>query len=59
LLKTLLLRVNYYTMLQNELTAKEWIKKAGEDELSINAIIKNEGGAPSTACFLSQQAAEK
>ena len=36
----------------------EWIKKAEEDELSIRAILKG-GGAPSTACFLSQQAAEK
>lgn len=37
---------------------QEWFKKAEEDELSINAILK-EGGAPSTACFLSQQMAEK
>lgn len=37
---------------------REWFKKAGEDELSINAIMK-ESGAPSTACFLSQQMAEK
>lgn len=36
----------------------EWFNKAGEDELSIYAII-HEGGAPSTACFLSQQMAEK
>ena len=36
----------------------EWFKKAEEDELSINAILK-ENGAPSTACFLSQQMAEK
>jgi HEPN domain-containing protein len=37
---------------------KEWFKKAEEDELSIAAILK-EGGANSTACFLSQQMAEK
>lgn len=37
---------------------QEWFKKAEEDELSIRAILK-EGGAPSTACFLSQQLAEK
>lgn len=36
----------------------EWIEKADEDELSIEAILKG-GGAPSTACFLSQQMAEK
>lgn len=36
----------------------EWVKKADEDEQSIKAILK-ENGAPSTACFLSQQMAEK
>lgn len=36
----------------------EWLKKAKEDELSAKVIIK-ENGAPSTACFLSQQMAEK
>jgi len=36
----------------------EWIQKAEEDDLSAKVIIK-EGGAPSTACFLSQQMAEK
>ena len=36
----------------------EWLYKASEDELSIRAILK-EDGAPSTACFLSQQLAEK
>ena len=36
----------------------EWLKKALEDELSIKAILTEEG-APSTACFLSQQMAEK
>lgn len=35
----------------------EWLYKASEDELSIRAILKE--GAPSTACFLSQQMAEK
>lgn len=35
-----------------------WFKKAEEDEISINSILK-EGGAFSTACFLSQQMAEK
>ncbi len=36
----------------------EWFAKAGEDELS-TGIILNHGGACSTACFLSQQMAEK
>lgn len=36
----------------------KWFQKAEEDELSIKAILK-EGGAPSTAAFLSQQMAEK
>lgn len=35
----------------------DWFKKAGEDELSVKAILRE--GAPSTACFLSQQMAEK
>lgn len=35
----------------------DWFKKAGEDELSIRAILKE--GSPSTACFLSQQMTEK
>ena len=38
--------------------ADEWFAKGEEDALSIRAILK-EGGAPSTACFLSQQLAEK
>lgn len=36
---------------------REWMDKAEEDEISIRAILKE--GAPSTACFLSQQLAEK
>lgn len=35
-----------------------WLGKAEEDELSIQAILKG-GGAFSTACFLSQQMTEK
>ena len=35
-----------------------WFQKADEDELSISAILKN-NGAYSTVCFLSQQMAEK
>ncbi len=37
--------------------AEEWFKKAEDDALSVRAILKE--GAPSTACFLSQQLAEK
>ena len=37
--------------------AEEWFKKAEDDALSVRAILKE--GAPSTACFLSQQIAEK
>ncbi len=35
----------------------EWVKKAEEDLLSGRAVLKD--GAPSTGCFLAQQAAEK
>lgn len=44
---------------QNELIVEEWFKRAEEDELSIGAILEEEGGAPSTVCFLSHQMAEK
>lgn len=37
---------------------EEWIRKASDDERSIQAILKGEGAA-STACFLAQQMAEK
>jgi len=42
---------------RNKLT-KEWLNKANDDELSVKAILKEEG-APSTVCFLSQQMGEK
>ncbi|MBU1118842.1 HEPN domain-containing protein [Patescibacteria group bacterium] len=44
---------------KNELNALEWVNRAKDDERSIKAILKDESGAPSTACFLSQQMAEK
>lgn len=44
---------------QTELIIEEWLKRAADDELSTAAIIDDESGAPSTACFLSQQMAEK
>ena len=37
--------------------AQKWIEKAEEDELSLKAVLGS--GAPSTACFLAQQMAEK
>lgn len=37
--------------------AQKWVEKAEEDELSLKAILVS--GAPSTACFLAQQIAEK
>lgn len=40
-----------------ELNYISWFRKAEEDELSTRAVLKE--GAPSTACFLSQQMAEK
>ncbi|TRZ78467.1 HEPN domain-containing protein [bacterium] len=38
---------------------KEWIKRAGEDELSSKSILKHRDGAPSSVCFMSQQMVEK
>ena len=46
-------------MRRNELLAEEWIRKAIDDEKSIKAVLRNESGTPSTACFLFQQMAEK
>ncbi len=43
---------------ENTVLIKEWFDKAKDDELSIEAILK-EKGAPSTVCFLSQQIGEK
>jgi len=41
-----------------EKLVKEWLDRAIDDELSVEAILKEEG-APSTVCFLSQQMGEK
>jgi len=43
---------------QKDLQTEEWVKRANDDELSLEAILK-ERGAPNTACFLSQQMGEK
>lgn len=36
-----------------------WVKKAEEDKLNIQSILKHRDGTPSVVCFLSQQMAEK
>ena len=41
-----------------EKLVREWLGRATDDELSVEAILKEEG-APSTVCFLSQQMGEK
>lgn len=38
---------------------QEQFKKAQEDELSAESILKHRDGSPSTVCFLSHQMAEK
>lgn len=37
----------------------EWIKKADEDELSVNSILLHREAVPSLACYLCQQVSEK
>lgn len=37
----------------------EWLAKADEDLLSLEALLKHKEGSPSTGCFLAQQAVEK
>lgn len=37
----------------------EWLKKASDDELNAQSILKHRDGTPSGVCFLSQQIAEK
>lgn len=37
----------------------EWIAKADEDLLSLEALLKHQEGSPSTGCFLAQQTVEK
>ena len=43
----------------NKLFAKEWIKRAEDDELNLLSILKHRDGTPALACFLSHQTAEK
>ena len=44
---------------KNELNIAEWIKKANEDELACESILKHRDAPPSPVCFFSQQMAEK
>ncbi|MCX6761487.1 MAG: HEPN domain-containing protein [Candidatus Moranbacteria bacterium] len=38
---------------------QEWFKKANEDDLSAQSLLRHRDGTASVACFLSQQMAEK
>jgi len=38
---------------------REWIKKAEEDLISLESLLKHKDGSPATGCFLAQQTAEK
>lgn len=42
-----------------ELRVEEWVKRAQDDELSTEAILKDHAGAPSGACLLAHEIAEK
>ncbi len=44
---------------KNNIMRLEWVGKADEDLLSLEALLKHQEGSPSTACFLAQQAIEK
>lgn len=37
----------------------EWVKRALDDELNIQSILKHRDGTPANVCFLSQQMSEK
>ena len=43
---------------ENELYL-EWIKKANDDLLSLESLVRHRDGSPATGCFLAQQAVEK
>jgi len=38
---------------------QDWFEKGNEDELGVLSILRHRDAVPSTACFLSQQVAEK
>ena len=42
-----------------DLIVFEWLKKAQDDELNANSILKHRDGTPGCVCFLCQQMAEK
>ena len=44
---------------KEELIVEEWLKKARDDELIAQSILKHRDAPPSGACFASQQMAEK
>lgn len=44
---------------KNKELLDEWLKEAEKDKKSAVALVKNKMGAPSTACYLSQQIVEK
>lgn len=37
----------------------QWFQKGNEDELSMDALVRDRLGHPNTVCFLAQQLAEK
>lgn len=45
--------------ISSENNYQEWIKKAKEDLVSLESLLKHKDGSPSTGCFLAQQTAEK
>lgn len=46
-------------MRKNKTDYLSWFEKAEEDATSASFMLENQGGSPSTGCFLSQQVAEK
>ncbi len=42
-----------------DMQVKEWLIRAGDDELNARSILKHKDGTPSGVCFLTQQMAEK
>lgn len=43
----------------NEQPWSEWLARADDDFISLESLVKHRDGAPSTGCFLAQQAVEK
>lgn len=51
--------VKFYMLSDAEKKYQEWFKKANEDDLSAQSLLRHRDGTASVACFLSQQMAEK